>query len=151
MIQRAQSVYLFFAAILLIATSFFPVIGFWESESVYQTIRLYPLGEYFLLPGFILPALACLAGILSLITIFLYKKRKTQIKLCYSALVLIVLLYGSIYYSYTVIASKLGDSIIKFFPKITLAFPFIAFVLVCMAIGGIIKDDKLVSSLNRIR
>ena len=117
MIQRIQSVYLFFIAVLMTTL-------------------------FFYLPGITLPVLVMTIAVLSLINIFLYKKRKLQIKICCWILVLILLAGGFIYDSYDKIA----------FPKIlTIAFPLIALAMDCMSIWKIRKDEKLVNSLNRIR
>ena len=150
MIQRVQSVYLFFVAILMLATPFFQVMGFRPDESSICTLSLFSLGAYSFLPDFVSPAFSLIAGIMALATIFLYKKRKLQVKLCYWILVLIVFLYMSILYSYTGLVSTMSDGV-TFFPKVALAFPAIALILDSMAIAGIKNDEKIVSSLDRLR
>ena len=150
MIQRVQSVYLFFAAILMLATLLFPVMGFRPDESSFRTLGLFSLGDSSFLPDFVAPALSLFAGIMALITIFLYKKRKLQIKFCYWILVSIVLLYISVFYLYTVLVSEMSAGT-TFFPKVAIAFPLIALILDYMAIAGIKEDQKLVSSLDRLR
>ncbi|MDR0232018.1 MAG: DUF4293 domain-containing protein [Dysgonamonadaceae bacterium] len=147
MIQRTQTVYLFFAAVLMLATTFFPVMCFLPGESSFCMVDLFSLG---FLSGLVCTGFDLIAGILALIAIFLYKKRKLQIKFCYGVLVSIVLLYISIFFSYNSIASKLSESA-TFFPKMALGFPLIAFVLVVMAISGIKNDEKIVNSADRIR
>ena len=70
MIQRIQTVYLFFVFCLMAATIFFPFAN-----------------------SFMVLIDAGIVAVLSLITIFLYKKRKLQIKICYLLLLLLVLIY----------------------------------------------------------
>ena len=147
MIQRVQSVYLFLAAILTLATPFFQIMGIRFDEP--QTFSLFSLGSYSFLPNFVSPAFSLIAGILAFVTIFLYKKRKLQIKICYWILGLIVFLYIFIFYSFIVLMSKAAGA--SFFPKVAIGFPVIALFLVCMAIAGIKKDQKIVSSLDRLR
>ena len=150
MIQRVQSVYLFFAAILMLATPLFSVMGYQPDETSFKTLNLLSLGYYSFLPDFVCPAISLIAGIMALIAIFLYKKRKLQIKFCYGIFVLIVFLYIFIYHAYTVLVSEM-DAGTRFFPKIAGAFPVVALFLICMAFFGIKKDEKIVSSLDRLR
>jgi len=121
MIQRIQSVYLFFVFCLMAALVFFPFSSLWAVSLD-----------------------AGIVAVLSLITIFLYKKRNLQIKISYLLLLLLVL----IYVLYIILdLQSLSLSEIGY----TFAFPFISFILTYLAIGGIRKDEKLVRSLDRLR
>jgi len=124
MIQRIQTVYLFFVLCLMAILAFVPFSSLW--------------------------AISVGAGIiaaLALITIFLYKKRKIQIKICYLILFLLVLLYAL----YFIFDKHLPFLDLIRLTRYTFVFPFIAGVLVFLAIRGIIKDEKLVRSLDRLR
>ena len=123
MIQRIQSVYLFFVAVCSMAT-----ILFLPNISVSSGLII------------ILPALAVCISILALVNIFLYRKRTLQIKICFCILALILLMYGFIFYF------LLSADILT-----TIAFPLIALVLDYLAIAGIRKDERLVNSSERIR
>ena len=87
---------------------------------------------------------------LLLAIIFIYKKRLAQIRLCVSA---IVLLLGSAaligLYCYRLCDILTGDLVF------TLGFaslmPVVAIIPVVLAIRGIAKDEALVRSLDRIR
>jgi len=121
MIQRIQTVYLFFAFCLMAALVLLPF-----SSSL---IILIDSG---------------VAALLSIINIFLYKKRKLQRKICYIILLLLVLAY-IIYFSFEY--QNFSFSEIRY----TFIFPFIAVVFIYLAIRGINKDEKLIRSLDRLR
>jgi len=121
MIQRIQTVYLFFVFCLMAIIIFFPFSSSW-------TVSLD----------------AGIVAVLSLIAIFTYKKRKLQIKICFAMLYLLILAYLlHIYFNYY----SLSISEIPF----TLIFPTIAGIFIYLAILGIKKDERLVRSLDRLR
>ena len=125
MIQRIQSVYLFFVFCLMAVLVFIPFSSSWTVSLV-----------------------AGIVAVVAVITVFLYKKRGLQIKMGYLLLLLLVLTYAFYYIfdrHYVPIADLLQQ--IRF----TFVFPFVAFVLVYLAIRGIKKDEKLVRSLDRLR
>ena len=94
-----------------------------------------------------------IAALLPLVTIFIYKNRLTQIRLCVSELVLLV---GSIAFV-ALYCYRLCDVLKEMFPELnfTLGFaalmPVVSIVPVVLAIRGIAKDEALVRSLDRIR
>ena len=125
MIQRIQTVYLFFVFCLMATLGFLPFSSSW--------------------------AVLIDAGIvafLAIITIFLYKKRKLQITISYAMIVLLVLIYA-LYF----IFDRPGLPFADLFQQtcFTFVFPFIAIIFVYLAIHGIKKDEKLVRSLDRLR
>jgi len=86
--------------------------------------------------------------LLALITIFLYKKRLIQIRLCiFNAFLLIV--FYLIYACFLFIG--INGIKLSFDFSYGLAFPFIAFIFDLLAINAIHKDENLVKSLDRIR
>ena len=125
MIQRIQTVYLFFAFCLMATLVFFPFSTF--------SIITFNTGAI---------------AILLVITIFLYKKRKLQIKISYVLLFLLLLEYAL----YFVLDSR-NIAFSEFFRQIrfTFIFPLVSFILVYLAIRGIRKDEKLIRSLDRLR
>jgi len=121
MIQRIQTVYLFFVFCLMAALVLIPFS-----------------------PSWMISLDAGIVAVLSIITIFLYKKRSLQIKISYIMLLLLVLAYilHFIENHQPLVFSKIGYTFI---------FPFIAFIFIYLAIRGIKKDEKLVRSLDRLR
>jgi len=130
MIQRIQTVYLFFAFCLMAILAFIP----------FSSLNAFSDGFFI---GF-----TSVIAIIAIVTIFLYKNRKMQIKLCYGMLVAFVFIY--IFYF---IFNRQNFSFTELLGHVryTFVFPFISIILVYLAIRGIKKDEKLVRSLDRLR
>jgi len=132
MIQRIQSVYLFFVFCLMAIPVFVP---------------FYPSSTTSFMTGFNRGYFAMVA-VLAIITIFFYKKRNKQIGICYAMLLLIILIY-----CINFIFDRLRIPVIELFShtRFIFVFPVIAFILIYLAIRAIKKDEKLVRSLDRLR
>jgi hypothetical protein len=155
MIQRIQSLYLLTAAILTGSLFFVNLAEMASSEQFYELtwsgiFEIIDGNQNVLaVPGWALSILTILATALSLITIFLFKKRMIQIRLCSLNLGFLLGLSGMIYY--------MGKTGIKELPATELSFnwplvfPLISMVLVYLAIRSIGKDEALVRSMDRIR
>lgn len=156
MIQRVQTLYLLLATLLMSLTLFLPLATIWQGNEE-LIIKAFGIAGTFgvdmplpLYLGVVLSA----AALLPLITIFLFKKRLVQIRLCVSE---IVLLLGSAafvaLYCYRV--CTLLQTIISGDINFTLGFaslmPVVSIIPVVLAIRGIAKDEALVRSLDRIR
>ena len=130
MIQRIQTVYLFFVFCLMAILAFIP----------FSPLNAFSDGFFI---GF-----SSVIALIAIVTIFLYKNRKMQIRLCYGMLIALVLFY--IFY---LIFSRQNLSFTELFKHVqyTFVFPFISIILIYLAIRGIKKDDKLVRSLDRLR
>ena len=85
-----------------------------------------------------------LASAIALYTIFLYKNRKRQAALC------LVSIFANFAW-YLVLAALIQQGKAAEQLPITACFPIIAAVLCFMARRGIIADEKLVRSADRIR
>ena len=149
MIQRIQSVYLLIATVLGVLSMSFPIGHFYTDSTVCEMGTLaitYPSGvlDYAPWPLFLLLQIAV---VLSLVAIFLYKKRMIQIRVTkFGMFVLVgyyILLSSYIWGTF----SSLG----KFVPSWMIYLPFIAIVLNYLAIRAIGKDEKLVRSYDRLR
>lgn len=165
MIQRIQSVYLLLVAILMGVTAVSPLflLGTESGDSIafYSTgmfyVDIYSLGIMFqdvdvletIKCTYGVVSMAVLAALSALINIFLFKKRKAQIKLGHITTLLILFFYvttGVYFYS---VGNRMGLSIESVLYGIIL--PVIALIFNLLAIRGIKKDEKLVRSLDRIR
>lgn len=139
MLQRIQSIWLLFAAGFEAVTFRFPFYaGDWMRDA---------------LPNFIVDLnarttvwftiLTLLTAVLALITIFLYKNRRLQLRLTYAGIFLTVAL----------LALYLVE--IRYFTAGTIALwsVFYFAILVCfiLAARGILKDEKLIRSMDRLR
>ena len=86
--------------------------------------------------------------VLEIITVFRYKKRRLQKRLCTAQIVLLLLTAGVT----ALYLKSFGEE--GFGPvalSVTAALPLVAAILTLLARRGIVKDDKLVRSLDRIR
>lgn len=149
MIQRIQTVYLLIVAILMVVMMSFPVGHFYTDTSVSDMTNLAvvaPDGNMNYAPWALFAILVVVAFV-SLITIFLYRKRMLQIRLTlFSSIVLIG-------YYVTVAAFVWGTlkDCGSFTPAWTLCLPLISIILNWLAIRAIGKDEMLVKAYERLR
>ncbi|MBP9969941.1 MAG: DUF4293 domain-containing protein [Paludibacteraceae bacterium] len=153
MIQRIQSVYLLIISILGVCLWFFPIASITHDIHVYNIttwgIQLTESNQtiYQFIPYLFL---VLLLPIISFSSIFIYKKRILQMRLNVIAMILMIFLYGIIYFYIdfaTTIISK--NSIIDY--KLPIIIPVINLILCYLAIRAIGKDEALIRSLSRIR
>ena len=156
MIQRIQTIYLVLTTALMSLTLFLPLatICSGSEEVVVKAFGVDVASFGFDLPlPFYLGTVLIAATLLPFVTIFLFKKRLTQIRLCVSEIVLLLGSAGFIaLYCYRLVSllSEVLSNLI-----FTLGFaslmPVVAIIPVVLAIRGIAKDEALVRSLDRIR
>lgn len=155
MIQRVQTIYLLLAAVFSGLMFFFPFIEMVDSSQYllqfnYNGIfRLEPNGNLLLQSALPVTIIISATLVLSLVTIFLYKKRILQMRLCIYNILLLLGTMGLIYYYYSQIADKLAIGEQAFRPAFI--FPLAAAILNFLAFRGIRRDEKLVRSYDRIR
>ena len=154
MIQRKQTLFLLGVFIAVLLCLFFPVAST-EPVAMGDAAYIFNLGvkcdnaivSFASTPLFVLLSLS---GAISLVTIFLYKKRKLQIKLCLWAVAFLLLWYG--YYALLVckvIVLPISSAAIRI--SFTACLPLVAIILLFMARSGIKHDEKLVRAADRIR
>ncbi len=170
MIQRKQSVYLFLAAAILSISYFFPLAAFiGESDSlilyVFRVVSLVPDSELALSPYFILPlfTIVSLVIVMSFITIFLFNKRMLQLILVRFMLLLLLAYIGVFFFYYVDVLSNLSGGIAAYpnalvipsteiqIPTMAFLVPLVSAVFLFMASRGIISDEKLIRSTDRLR
>ena len=148
MIQRKQTVFLLVAFVLTLMGMSMQV-GSLVGETGAVFARVYSLwitdgqGQHSFVSAPLFVALM-LSARLSLVTIFLYTKRKLQATLC----LLLMLLYVVWYVVLAVLPQQTGGQLHVEWPAV---LPAISIILVFMARKGILADEKLVRSLDRIR
>lgn len=163
MIQRVQTIYLFLAAVLMSLTLFMPLATMTQGDvevvlKAFSISGLDNIVQSTQLPLY-LGILLVLPTLLPLVTIFLFKKRMLQIRLCVSQIVLQVgaLAFIGIYCyrlwdSWSAYMTEIGvKPAIVFDLGLASLTPAISIVFVVLAIRGIAKDEALVRSLDRIR
>lgn len=150
MIQRIQTVYLLLAVAALLACLCLP-IGSVEPQGMGVSALLYNLG---LAQGMGFDAspipFACLVvtGALTLLTVFQYRHRARQMRLCVACIALCVLWYA--YYLFSALVS-LPTGGATFHVRFAACLPLVAIILLALAHRGIKADDRLVKSMDRIR
>ncbi len=151
MIQRIQSLYLLVSAILGVVCLSMPLGQFLTAHSEPYAC-LYNLWSKNLETGshnfapWALFALLLIATSLTFLDIFLYKHRALQMRVLTLCMILLV---G--YYAYLAffVYMHMGEG--SFTPSVTAALPFVCIVLDYLAFRGILKDEMLVRSLDRLR
>lgn len=135
MIQRKQSIYLFLAALV-------SGISAWVAD-------LWKIAKEWMQPEDNLGTLLLflVSAILSLLTIFLFKNRKLQMRLNGLNILLNILLIGYLAFSVSKLPGGFSDSE----KGIGLFVPFVSIVLLFVANRLIKKDEKLVKSVDRFR
>ncbi len=135
MIQRKQSIYLFLAALI-------SGISAWIAD-------LWKIAKEWIQPEDNLETLLLfiVSAVLSLLTIFLFKNRKLQMRLNGVNILLNILLIGYLTFS----VSKLPGGFLDSEKGIGLFVPFVSIVLLFVANRFIKKDEKLVKSVDRFR
>ncbi len=152
MIQRIQSIFLFASLCFLIPMFFFPVAelvseggeiysfnltGFYHKgiDGVQQVSAQYSLLTFGIL--------ICL---LNLVTLFMYKRRVLQLRLCVYNILLLVGLVGVMLY---VVYNVKNIATISY--RLPFIFPVISIILHYLAFRGIRKDELMVQALSRLR
>ncbi|HEY5499015.1 MAG TPA: DUF4293 domain-containing protein [Bacteroidales bacterium] len=150
MIQRIQSLYLLLITALLIAVLFLPFGVFQTSHGAFEYTAFSIGGDAgkLALPLWFLPILSILSAALAFVTIFLFKKRKIQIRLCLLNSLLMVSL--SLVVAVILFLFK-NNSPSDFAVGFGLPLPMISIILNFMAIKAIRKDESLVKSWDRMR
>lgn len=154
MIQRIQSLYLLVATALLAVTVFTPIAAFTGggTELTLSAFRLADTAGEYSESTLWMGILLSLSAVLPFLTIFLYKHRQLQIRLCGVELVLLIgdIVFMAIYY---LLAERVVEA--AAFPasavRLGAVMPAVAIVLVALAMRAIFRDELLVRSLDRIR
>ncbi|QKG79750.1 DUF4293 family protein [Tenuifilum thalassicum] len=155
MIQRIQTLFMFLTLVLLSILIYNPIATYFIEPNMDKIVlnvfgvqnssdlSVELLQNYWFLFAFII-----LVMLITFVTIFLYKRRVLQIRLCIVTIVMLVGLQGVMYYMVTAIGQNLHS---KPHYNLVFIFPLIAAVLNFLAIRGIAKDEALIRSLDRLR
>ena len=156
MIQRIQTLYLLLTFIGMLLLCFFPIATFIGGNEEFEIsiwgIHSTDIPDVPVVKTVQMGILWVLSTLLPLVNIFLFKRRWLQLRLC---LVEIVLLLGmQIYIAFYIFNSRsvIADfavSSMKYSPVNVI--PIIGIILSILAFRGIVHDQALIKSLNRIR
>lgn len=151
MIQRIQTIFLLITAILMAVTVFSPLASVKSTEAgnvfILLTCGIESASPAFKTWGVF--TFAVLGVLIPLINIFLYKRRKLQMKMGTLTSLIIIMFYITFYVylnSLTANHPFVYDNL-----QYGIIFPLIALIFNILSILRIKKDEKLIQSLNRIR
>ncbi|MBA3647685.1 MAG: DUF4293 domain-containing protein [Chitinophagales bacterium] len=144
MLQRLQTVYLLLSLGCIVLLLFFPV---WQTTRGYSAEGLNTVGagtHIFLMP------VAAILVFSHLVAIFLFKNRKRQLQFCTGNILLFI-----IYLIWALIIIQTESHIFQNFNiaefKTGAYLPLIGMILNILARIGILKDEALIRSMNRLR
>lgn len=146
MIQRIQSIFLFLAAaasLALWAVPFASTVQAVPNTTIFAD-RVFNIQDNI---GLIL--LFSAAGILALISIFLYQNRATQMRLTILAFIanLIGVIFGILFYMQN--SAEMGNTTVN--DGLGVYLPAVTLICTLLAYRFINKDEKLVKSMDRLR
>ncbi len=169
MIQRKQSLFLFLAVVLLVAGTFCISTSFVDdSGNVAAKLSNFSFVQWDVASCLcslhhtmvdvcskttncfysVLGVMLLIPTIISAATIFLYKNRRMQMRLCLWSIFVLLVYYVTRICCIVSIAGKLH---LSWGVNVFDAFPLVAFILIVMARAAINKDDRLVRAADRIR
>lgn len=151
MIQRKQTLFLVLAIILSITCLCMP-IGILEPIGMGTPTVLWNLGT--VVPGsgvqfsnWPLFAFLAVSVVLEITAIFTYHRRMLQAKLCSWSIVLCLAWYA--YFAFSIL-NGFGKSY-TFHLQFAACLPLVAIIALVLARRGVIQDEKLIRSADRIR
>ncbi len=153
MIQRVQSLYLFFAVIGMALMLIFPIAnligaGDLSYEYLFYGIVTSEDSSEVIISTIPLACLLFAIPLMSLITIFLFRNRVLQLRLCvFNIIWMIGALILTWYYTYEAGRSLDVEALFSF-PAI---MPLVSAILSYLAFRGIRRDELLIRSVDRIR
>ena len=155
MLQRVQSVWLFFATAALFSLFLFPYLQILSIDGTAQIIKVTGVYENIggqsvqTKPFLLLTIATVLVALIPFAIIFSYKDRKKQLMRCYLAIVAII---GFSFWLVQNAKAELGDSQLKLDNySIGVILPSAAILFIFLAIRGIKHDEKLIKSADRLR
>lgn len=151
MIQRKQTLFLVLAIILSITCLCMP-IGILEPVGMGTPTVIWNLGTVVQGSGvqfsnWPLFAFLAVSIVLEIIAIFTYHRRMLQVKLCSWSIVLCLAWYA--YFAFSIL-NGFGKSY-TFHLQFAACLPLVAIIALVLARRGVIHDEKLIRSADRIR
>lgn len=152
MIQRKQTLFLLLTVVVSLVCIWLPV-GVYVPQSLNVDSTMYNM---WILKGdgntdfstFPLIILQLMGMLISIFTIFMYNKRKLQIKLCNVGMIVYIIWYAA--YALLITQDLLGDNV-KFHVSFAAVLPLVCIVLLFMARKGVKDDEALLRAAERLR
>ena len=153
MLQRIQTIYLMIVTMLAALSCALPVANFyndlWQLQlSAWQLQSLSAQPAAVTAHFWGLFAISLLIPIVAFATIWLYRKRMLQIRLC-----ILNMLFMLGYYAVLGVCSwQVVDKFdVSFVPQLAAVFPLVNIILTWLALRGIGKDEAKVRAADRLR
>ena len=163
MIQRVQSIFLLAASAFIITLLFTSITVLGGNDTIIE-VKPFLFGDGVqesinAVAGVLYYTIAIIiSALLSVVTIFMYKRRDLQLRLCSLNIVLLLgiqVFIGYILYKSDAFVDQMNIVEPGFSAGIIYsvfnAFPAIAMILTYLAFRYILKDELLIKSLNRLR
>lgn len=154
MIQRIQSLYLFVTAMLMGSMLLLPIAEFTANNGDIFTLTAFSLASVTQSESTLwMGILVVVATVLPMVTLFCFKRRMLQVRLC-AALVVIILgvaAFVALYYWLSVTNALAEVGVCHKQLGWGAIMPIPSFILTLLAARTIFKDEMLVRSLDRIR
>lgn len=152
MIQRIQTIYLLLIVVLAVINMFLPLAVFQQGNELFTfditgVVAMNEAKEM-VYPTWGLFGLMCVICLVAFITIFLFRKRILQIRLCVFNMLLMLGFYA--YFGFLIWTIK-NEVDMTVSVKFALCFPLVSMILNYLAIRNIGADEALVRSLERLR
>ena len=154
MIQRIQSLYLLVATALMSLTLFTPIATFVVDSGDVFTLTAFNLeGDQESQSALWMGIVLVLATVLPFVTIFLFKNRMLQVRLCAVEIVVLLgcLVFEAIYFWLSGANALDGMGLAHRQFGWAAIMPLLALGLTALAARATFKDEMLVRSLDRIR
>ncbi len=151
MIQRIQSIYLVLAEVAILVTLLFPLGNLVDAQGdalEYLFYGVQSAGGSLMMKTYPVAFILISILVLVVVSMFLYKKRILQMRICIFNIILMVGSLVLIWY-YSRQSEKLLNA--EMFFALTVVMPLVAAILTYLAFRGIQKDELLIRSIDRIR
>ncbi|NEU09890.1 DUF4293 domain-containing protein [Flavihumibacter sp. R14] len=155
MLQRVQTIWLFFATAAIFSLFLFPYLQVLGPDGTAKALKV--TGVYQDMNGQVVqtePFLALtiatvILGLIPFVIIFFYRNRKKQINISYLAILAIL---GYSFWLVQTAKNVLGNVTLQLGNYgIGVILPSLAILFIILALRGIRKDEKLVRSADRLR
>ncbi|MFC5283897.1 DUF4293 domain-containing protein [Pedobacter alpinus] len=153
MIQRVQTIYLFLSSLAIYALFLFPIVNI---LSAFGAKKIMVTGVYEIInnqvaqtePFTLLTIVTAVLGLIPIVLIFLFKNRKQQTMLVYGNVFLVI---GFSFWLAQTIKAAAGKELEISDYSIGAGLTSVAILFLILAAKGIMRDEKLVKSADRLR
>jgi hypothetical protein len=155
MLQRVQTIWLFFATAAIFSLFLFPYLQVVDADGTAKALKV--TGVYQDVNGQVvktepftaLTIATVVLGLLPFVIIFFFRNRKKQINICYLTILAIL---GYSFWLVQTAKSVLGNVTLELGNYgIGVILPSLAILFIILALRGIRKDEMLVRSADRLR